>query len=277
MIVAVASGKGGTGKTTVAVSLALVLEDVQLLDCDVEEPNAALFLRPEITETHTVGIPVPEVDETLCIHCGKCSELCAFNAILDLGKTVLVVPHLCHGCGGCTHVCPARAIREKENPIGTVERGTAGAIEFVQGILQVGQPMAPPVIRKVCSMIDRRKTVILDAPPGTSCPVIETVRHADVCILVTEPTPFGLNDLRLAIETVRKLRIPFGVVINCAGIGNDDVKVYCRSEHIPVLLEIPWDLRIAQGYSRGEPAVAVLSALKRDFQVLGEAVQKLIV
>lgn len=275
MIIAVASGKGGTGKTSVAVSLALSLHNVQFLDCDVEEPNAAIFLRPAITETHAVSIPVPEVDEAVCIHCRKCSELCAFNAILDLGKTVLVFPHLCHGCGGCTHICPVKAIHEKENNIGVVERGHAGAIEFVQGILKVGEPMATPVIKKARGLIDRRKTVILDSPPGTSCPMIETVRDADVCILVTEPTPFGLNDLRLAVETVRRLQVPFGVVINCSGIGNDEVKTYCAAENIPLLLEIPWDRHIAEGYSRGEPIVSVLPAMQQEFQTLGKNIQQM--
>ncbi len=264
MIIAVASGKGGTGKTSVAVSLALSLPDVQLLDCDVEEPNAAIFLRPEIAETYSVGIPVPEVDEGKCSHCRKCTELCAFNAILDLGKKVLVFPQLCHGCGGCTLVCPEKAITEKENKVGVVERGRGGGIEFVQGILKVGEPMATPIIKKARSLIDKEKTVILDSPPGTSCPMIETVRDADFCILVTEPTPFGLNDLRLAVETVRQLRVPFGVVINCSGIGNDEVKQYCAEEQIPLLLEIPWDRRIAEGYSRGEPIVSVLPGMNAE-------------
>jgi len=275
MVIAVASGKGGTGKTSVAVSLALSLPKVQFLDCDVEEPNAAIFLRPDITETFPVSIPVPEVDEKACVHCRKCSELCAFNAILDLGKTVLVFPHLCHGCGGCTRICPVKAITEKENHVGVVECGQAGTIEFVQGILKVGQPMATPVIKKVRSLINPEKTVILDSPPGTSCPMIETVRGVDFCILVTEPTPFGLNDLRLAVETVRQLRTPFGVIINCAGIGNDEVKTYCAAEHIPLLLEIPWDRRIAEGYSRGEPIVSVVPAMQQDFQTLSEKINLL--
>jgi len=265
VIIAVASGKGGTGKTSVAVGLALSLPDVQFLDCDVEEPNAALFLRPEIAETFPVGIPVPEVDEAKCAHCGKCAALCAYNAILDLGKKVLVFPHLCHGCGGCTQVCPEKAISEKENSIGIVNRGRAGDIDFVQGTLNVGEPMATPIIKKARRLIDRTKTVILDSPPGTSCPMIETVRDADFCLLVTEPTPFGLNDLRLAVETVRQLQVPFGVVINCSGIGNDEVKKYCAEENIPLLLEIPWDRRIAEGYSRGEPIVSVLPDMKNDF------------
>jgi len=276
VIIAVASGKGGTGKTSVAVSLALSLPDVQFLDCDVEEPNAAIFLRPEIAETCPVSIPVPEVDEVKCAHCGKCAALCAYNAILDLGKKMLVFPHLCHGCGGCTLVCPEKAITEKGNNVGVVERGRADGIEFVQGILKVGEPMATPIIKKARSLIDKEKTVILDSPPGTSCPMIETVRTADFCILVTEPTPFGLNDLRLAVETVRQLQVPFGVIINCAGVGNDEVKNYCLREDIPLLFEIPWDRRIAEGYSRGEPAVSVLPGMKNDFLKIIKKIQDML-
>jgi len=265
MIIAVASGKGGTGKTSVAVSLALSLGSVQFLDCDVEEPNASIFLKPAIANACDVSIPVPAVDETKCTHCRKCSSLCAFNAILDLGKRVLVFPQLCHGCGGCSIICPEKAITEQANIVGSIERGTAdGGIDFIQGILKVGEPMATPIIKKARSFIDREKTVILDSPPGTSCPMIETVRDADFCLLVTEPTPFGLNDLRLAVETVRRLKTPFGVVINSAGIGNDDVKEYCAAEQIPLLLEIPWDRRIAEGYSRGEAPVCVLPGLKNE-------------
>lgn len=275
MIIAVASGKGGTGKTSVAVSFALSLDNVQFLDCDVEEPNASIFLKPTIAEVFSVSIPVPEVDEAKCTHCGKCATQCAYNAIIDLGKKVLVFSHLCHGCGGCTLACLERAITEKENKIGAVERGHSGSIEFVQGILTVGEPMATPVIKKVRSFIDTTRTVILDSPPGTSCPMIETVRNADFCMLVTEPTPFGLNDLRLAVETVRELAVPFGVVINSAGIGNDEVKDYCAHANIPLLLEIPWDRRIAEGYSRGEPIVSVLPDMKNEFLLLYNKIQNI--
>lgn len=268
MKISVASGKGGTGKTTVAVSLALSLENVQYLDCDVEEPNAAIFLKPEITDKIPVEIPVPEVDEEKCNYCRKCSELCAFNALLILGEKVLFFPELCHGCGGCTFICPEKAITEKNRGIGVVERGHAGSIDFIQGILNVGEPMAPPIIKKERSFIDGTKTVILDSPPGTSCPVIETIRDTDFSILVTEPTPFGLNDLKLAVETVRQLGQPFGVIINCWGIGDDEVDKYCNQEKIPVLMRIPWDRRIAEGYSKGVPAVTVLPEMKKDFQTV---------
>jgi len=268
MIIAVASGKGGTGKTTVAVSLALSLDGVQFVDCDVEEPNAAIFLRPVIAEKIPVTMPVPEVDESACSGCRKCAELCAYNALVVIGKRVLVFPHMCHGCGGCTLICPEKAIAEKPREIGMIETGHAHSMEFMQGILNVGDPMATPIIRNLRARLDASKIVILDSPPGTSCPVIETVRGSDFCILVTEPTPFGLHDLRLAVDTVRELKVPFGVIINSAGIGDDAVEDYCRAEGIRLMMKIAWDRRIAEGYSRGEPVVRVIPELKEQFRKL---------
>ena len=268
MIIAVASGKGGTGKTTVAVSLALSLDGVQFADCDVEEPNAAIFLRPVIDEKIPVTMMVPEVDETKCSGCGKCAELCAFNALVVLEKKVLIFPHMCHACGGCMRICPEQAITEKPREVGIIEKGMAGGMSFMQGILNVGDPMATPIINRLRKQLDPSKIVILDSPPGTSCPVIETVRESDYCILVTEPTPFGLHDLQLAIATVRELHVPFGVIINCAGIGDDAVETYCREENVPLLMKIPWDRRIAEGYSRGEAVVTVQSDLEQQFKNL---------
>ena len=276
MKIAVASGKGGTGKTTVSVSLARCLEQVQFLDCDVEEPNAALFLRPDIRERVDVTIAVPQIDETRCTHCRKCAEVCAFNALVILADKVLLFPELCHGCGACSFICPEGAVREQARPIGVVERGTAGPVDFVQGILNVGEPMAPPIIKQVQARWRDTGTVILDAPPGTSCPMIETVRAVDFCVLVTEPTPFGLNDLRLAVETMRALRVPFGVVVNCWGVGSDDVLTYCDREAVPLLMKIPWDRRIAEGYSRGIPAVDVLPSLRAEFVALYARIERLV-
>ncbi|MBN2106804.1 MAG: ATP-binding protein [Deltaproteobacteria bacterium] len=272
MIIAVASGKGGTGKTTVAVSLALSLNSVQFADCDVEEPNAAIFLRPVIDEKIPVTMLVPEIDETKCSGCNKCSELCAYNALVVIGTRVLVFPNMCHGCGGCTLICPERAITEKPREIGVIEKGSARAMAFMQGILNVGDPMATPIIRELHHCLDRTKTIILDSPPGTSCPVIETVRDSDYCILVTEPTPFGLHDLQLAVETVRQLKVPFGVIVNSAGIGDEEVDKYCQREAIPLLMKIPWDRRIAEGYSRGEPIMAVMPELRQGFLNLHAAI-----
>jgi MinD superfamily P-loop ATPase len=272
--IAVASGKGGTGKTTVSINLALSLDNVQYLDCDVEEPNAAIFLKPEISKKIAVEIPVPVIDEGKCDFCRKCAQLCAFNALVVLAETTLLFPEMCHGCGGCAYICPQHAITEQNRKIGIVERGTSGNIDFIQGLLNVGEPMAPPIIKKERSLIDDSKTVILDSPPGTSCPVIETIRDTDFCILVTEPTPFGLNDLVLAVETVRGIRVPFGVIINQDGIGDDEVDKYCNKEGIEVLMKIPWDRRIAEAYSRGEPAVKVFPEMKKDFQDVFEKIKK---
>ena len=273
MKIAVASGKGGTGKTTISTNLALSLENVQLLDCDVEEPNDHIFLKPEIKEQTPVYIPVPKVDENKCDYCGKCAEFCEFNALAVFNKQVMVFPELCHGCGGCLLVCPKNAIVEEYREIGVVKKGVAGAVEFVYGELKIGEPMAVPVIRRVKDEIDEDKTVIIDASPGASCPVIAAVHGSDYCILVTEPTPFGLHDLRLAVETIRKMDIPFGVIINCDGIGDQKVQEYCKKESIPILLKIPMDRRIAELYSRGVPFILEMSGWKEKFLELFDAIQ----
>jgi len=198
MIISVASGKGGTGKTLVATSLALSLIDnykVQLLDCDVEEPNANILLRLDMKLSQPVYIPIPKVDETKCTYCGKCAEVCAYNAIAVLKEKVLVFPELCHGCGACSYLCAESAITEEGRQVGIVERGNSGNLELVQGKLAIGEAMAPPVIREVKKYLDPANMVIIDVSPGTSCPVVEAVEGSDFCLLVTEPTPFGLNDL----------------------------------------------------------------------------------
>lgn len=275
MIISVASGKGGTGKTTIATSLALSIGEVQFLDCDVEEPNAHIFLKPQIRERITVGMPVPRVDESRCTFCRKCAEVCEYNAIVVIKKKVLVFPDLCHGCGGCAYMCPEGAIREVEKPIGVIERGRAGEIDFIHGVLNIGEPMSPPLIRQVKKHSDHHcNCVIIDASPGTSCPVVETVKGSNFCLLVTEPTPFGLNDLMLAVAMLRKLTMPCGVVINCADIGDDEVVRYCEREGIPVLMTIPWDRKIAAAYSTGIPLVEAHPHYKSSFVTLYETIRK---
>jgi MinD superfamily P-loop ATPase len=277
MIISIASGKGGTGKTTVAVNLALSLPrgTVQLIDCDVEEPNSHLFLSPSIHRVAPVGIPVPRIDESKCTYCGKCAQVCEYHAIAVILKNVLVFDELCHGCGACSYLCPEKAIFELNREIGVVQEGSADGIPFVNGILNVGEPMASPLIRKVKETTQEDKTVILDAPPGTACPVIETVKGSDFCILVTEPTPFGLNDLELAVAMLEKLGISKGVVINKSDIGDRGVWDYCESRNIPVLMEIPMDRKIAESYSKGIPIVTENSSYIQKFQGLFEKVEKI--
>jgi MinD superfamily P-loop ATPase len=252
VIISVASGKGGTGKTTVATNLAYAIGDnVQILDCDVEEPNAHLFLNPNIQLTETVYTPVPVIDETKCTYCRKCAQICRFKAIAIVGETILTFPELCHSCGGCVAVCPENAVSETGREIGVTERGGIGAIDFVNGRLKIGEAMAPPLIKKVKAFIDASKVNIIDAPPGTSCPVITAMKDTDFVLMVTEPTPFGLHDLKLAVEAVKLLKIPHGLVINRADIGDDQVNRYAEKENIPILMEIPFDRTIAESYSNG--------------------------
>jgi MinD superfamily P-loop ATPase len=275
MILAIASGKGGTGKTTVSVNLARVFgPGVQLLDCDVEEPNDHLFLKGTPRGEETVFIPVPQVDESLCDGCGECGRFCEYHAIVSFGATALVFPEMCHGCGGCARVCPKKAIRERGQRIGVVETIESGNVTLIQGRLDVGVAMSPPLIRAVKARLRKGVPAILDAPPGTSCPVIATLRGADLVVLVTESTPFGLHDLRLAADMVRELRIPFGVVVNRVGIGDDRVHMFCENEGIPILLEIPDDRRIAEVYSRGELIVEALPEYRAHFERLREAVRE---
>jgi MinD superfamily P-loop ATPase len=277
MIIAVASGKGGTGKTTIATNLAKSIGNrVQLIDCDVEEPNSHLFLRPQIEKIEEVNIPNPKVDLGKCNFCGECAKICRFSAIVVIKSNVLTFPELCHGCGGCALVCPESAISEMDKPIGILEQGSSDALSFIHGRLKVGEAMSPPLIKAARSLARNNGVIIIDAPPGTSCPVIAAVKGTDFCILVTEPTPFGLNDLQLAVDVVHKLNIPTGVVINRCDIGDQEVRKFCYQSNIPILMEIPEDRLIAEAYSRGEMIIDVLPEYRGKFQQLLTNIKRIV-
>ncbi len=269
MKIAIASGKGGTGKTTVATNLAASAGGpVQLLDCDVEEPNAHIFLPMKNARKTVVGTMVPEVDNERCSLCGACSEICQFSAIMKLGDTVLTFPEMCHSCRGCQMVCPENAIGESTRELGELVQGTSGDVDLVYGRLRVGEAMSPPLIEAVKERAVQTGTVIIDAPPGTSCPVMTALRGVDFVVLVTEPTPFGFNDLVLAVEAVRTFEIPFGLVINRNDSGDAQVSRYARDEGIPVLLEIPERREIAEHYSRGVMMTRQLADMRSAFERL---------
>jgi MinD superfamily P-loop ATPase len=280
VIISVASGKGGTGKTLVATSLALSLqnnrESVQLLDCDVEEPDAHILLKPQFSHQQTVSIPIPRVDEARCTYCGDCARVCVYNAIAVVEKKVLIFPELCHGCGACTYLCPEDAISEESKEIGILEFGQAGGIEFIHGQLAIGEIAAPHLIREVKKHINRDRLVIIDVSPGTSCPVVEAVKDSDFCLLVTEPTPFGLNDLVLAVDMLNEIDIPCGVVINRDGTGDSRVEEYCHKEDVPILLRIPLDIKIARLYSRGITLVEGMPQWQEAFLKLWAKVRRIL-
>jgi MinD superfamily P-loop ATPase len=283
MRIAVASGKGGTGKTTIAASLALSLADGQcsapplFLDCDVEAPNAHLFLKPCLEQRQPVGVMIPVVDEARCTHCGKCAEVCAYHAIAVLGQKTLVFPQLCHGCGSCTALCPEGAISENPDPIGVIERGPAlHGIDFLRGVLDIGKPMAVPIIRELQKQVTPLpgQTVILDAPPGTSCPVVAAIRGADYLLLVTEPTPFGLHDLRLAAQVAGELGIPAGVIVNRENGAYPDLEAFCQTNSLPILMRIPFERRIAEGIAQGKTLVEIRPEYRESFRQIFDEIGK---
>lgn len=274
MIISVASGKGGTGKTTIAVNLALSLKYVQLIDCDVEEPNASIFIKPDIRNIEDVNVLVPKINSQLCDYCGKCAEFCKYNALAVIEHQVLIFPEICHHCGGCKIICPQNAVSEYEISIGKIRKGMVGPIEFLDGTLNISHPSCVPIINKLKRYISTNSKVIIDAPPGTSCAMIETVESSDFCILVTEPTPFGLNDLKLAVEVVRKLNIPFGIILNQCDIGDDRVQQYCKQNNIDILMEIPYNRKIAEAYSKGISILDSISEYKDKFQGLYKRIEE---
>lgn len=275
MIVTVASGKGGTGKTSVATNMALSVGNIQLLDCDVEEPNAQILLHPEINKKEPVYVSIPKIDRMLCDVCGECTKFCQFNSIFVSAENLLVFPELCHSCGGCALVCPKKAITWEKYKIGTLNFGVADGLSLVFGEMDVSKPLAVPVIKAVKKQIKDVTDAILDSPPGTSCPFVETVSGSDFCLLVTEPTPFGLHDLKIAVEVLRRIAIPFGVVVNRAGIGDKKVYDYCKVENIRVLLEIPYERRIAELYSKGVPFSLEMPEWAKKFQMMYNEIGRL--
>jgi MinD superfamily P-loop ATPase len=276
LIISVASGKGGTGKTSVAVNLALSVGNVQLLDCDVEEPNAHLLLHPEMQRTEPVYVSIPKIERNLCNACGECTRLCQYNAIFVASEKILVFPELCHSCGGCALVCPKKAITWEKHEIGTLNFGATDGVALVYGELKVSKPLSVPVIKAVKKQVKQTETVILDSPPGTSCPFVETVRGSDFCLLVTEPTPFGLHDLEIAVEVLRKIAVPFGVVVNRAGIGDKKLYDYCKEENIRVMLEIPYQRQIAELYSQGVPFSLEMPEWEEKFNALYSEIVELV-
>lgn len=277
MIISVASGKGGTGKTTIATSLATVLgSSAQLLDCDVEEPNCHILMKPVLQTCESITVPVPIVEMDKCTLCGKCGEVCRFSSIVVIGNQVLTFPEMCHGCGGCSLLCPEKAITEGCRELGVIETGLAGPVEFVHGRLRIGEAMSPPLIRAVKEKINPHKLAILDAPPGASCPVIHTVMGSDFIILVTEPTPFGLHDLKIAVEAISHLAIPLGVILNRSDVGDREVHKFCVLKGIPLLAEIPHDRQIAEGYARGNLLVVSAPQYIREFLEIFKKITELI-
>ena len=276
MKICVASGKGGTGKTTVATNLALSIDEpVQLIDCDVEEPNAHLLLHPELEKTEPVYTEIPLINRALCTNCSACSQFCQFHAIFTTAEKILIFPELCHSCGGCAKVCPSKAITWEKYKIGTLHFSTVDDIELIYGELEIGKPMSVPIIKAAKKYMCQNGLIILDSPPGTSCPFVETVRGSDFCILVTEPTPFGLNDLALSVETLEQLEKPFGVVVNRDGLGDNNVYAWLEEKNIPLLMRIPFDKEIARTYSQSRLLAAEDASYKKKFLHLLQKIETL--
>jgi MinD superfamily P-loop ATPase len=280
MKVAIASGKGGTGKTTVSSSLVSVWPTpVTAMDLDVEEPNLHLFLNPEIEGGKKAYLTVPVADESKCNYCRACADLCQFKAISVLGNVLMVFSEMCHGCGGCLAICPEHALSPGQRELGEIVWGSAGKAKFLMGRSRIGEAMSPPLMREVKKELQhwlksRPMDVIIDAPPGVSCPAVNAVMDADVVALVTEPTPFGLYDLQLAHQAFLPLRKPMGIVINRAGMGDNQVYDFCRSKNLPIWLEIPYKRQIATAYSKGRIIATISSELQAMFTTLTNKIRQ---
>jgi len=274
MKIAVLSGKGGTGKTTVSTNMAISLKDAVILDCDVEEPNSHIFMKPDITDTVSVKAEYPVVDANKCNLCGKCGDFCNFNAIIPTKKNVLVFKEICHACGGCQLVCPTNAIEYKKREIGKIYTGkTIYGNILSSGELIVGEMSGIGIIKGLFEGASKEELVIVDAPPGTACSTVAAVESVDYAIIVTEPTPFGVSDMKMVVEMLREMKIPFGLVINKAGLGDDEIYEYVKEEEIEILMEIPFDEEIAKLYSVGTAFVTEKTEYKEKFQKMYENIK----
>lgn len=275
MTISVASGKGGTGKTTVAASLASVINESIYIDCDVEEPNGHLMLQPKFTSEESVNKLMPEIDYEKCNFCGRCIEVCEFNALINLKFEILLFEEMCHSCGACEYFCPKDAIIEIPKEFGKLRSGiTESGIKFYDGLLNIGEATAVPLIKKVKEKIDNESINIIDSPPGSSCSLVETVKDSDFCLLVTESTPFGLNDLKLAVDVVKTINVPFGIVINKYDETFDEMENYLTENQIEVMLRIPFDRKIAEAYSNGILPVNKSDKIRSEFIELIDTIKK---
>lgn len=276
MKIAIASGKGGTGKTTVAVNFAYLAsksqEEVYLVDCDVEEPNCHLFIKPVIDNSQLANKLIPAVNSEKCVGCGECVRFCNFNALAIVKNKVFVFPELCHSCGGCTLVCQEKTISEANQAVGNIESGSNDFLKFVYGKLHIGQAISPPLIKQVKNNFVEAQLTIFDCPPGTSCPVVASVEGVDFVILVTEATPFGLYDLKLAVEMLEKLKIPHGIVLNRSDKNDFLIENYAQEKSIEILSKIPLNKTIAEVYSRGK----ILLECNPEFEIYFEPLLKIL-
>ena len=276
MKIAVLSGKGGTGKTTVSSNLAAILKNKTLIDCDVEEPNVHLFFTMASNIKNSVYTEYPHIDMRKCNLCGECGDFCNFNAILPAKNRVLVFKEACHACGGCAIVCPKGAITYRKREIGVIEQGISNkGVKIKSGVLNVGELSGVKIIEALLDSINTNEDAIIDSPPGTSCATVAAVESADYALIVSEPTPFGVSDMKMVVEMLRKLRIPFSLVINKAGLGNDEIYQYAAEENIKIIGEIPFSREAAKNYSAGELISETIPEIKAHFNAIIEHLNRI--